>query len=261
MSIGPWPLIVPTALEQVFADADEADLEAAQAQAGFLLWAMSGRIFTVQEQTVRPCFGRPRRARSTYSGGEYGPAFWPSMTTGNPSMSGSCGCSSDCSHLGPTDLQLPGPVESVIEIRIDGVVLDEAAYKVANHRWVKRVDGEVWPQDQDMRAADDAVGAFVVRYEQGIPVPDEGQLAAAYLTADILAGMGDAGASTCQLPPGVTSISRQGTTIDIDPRAWFADGLTGIEFVDRWIMTVNPHKSSAPTRIASPDSPRVVRYT
>lgn len=253
-SMGPWEFDIPASIQPVFDAAEPSDIEAAKAQAGFLLWAMSGRVFTLVEQTVRPCFGPPQRPAggSTYGGFRSGPPFWPSMTVGDLSVAGSCGCATDCRHLGPTDLQLPGPVESVISVHIDGELLDASAYKIASHRWVRRTDGKVWPQNQNLNAGDLDDGAFTVKYEQGIPVPTAGQLAGAYLAADILRGM-SSGSAACKLPPGVTSISRQGTSMDIDPREFFGQGLTGIEAVDQWIMLVNPTRSERPAQFISPD--------
>ena len=54
---------------------------------------------------------------------------------------------------------------------------------------------------------------------------------------------------------------RQGISIELaDVREWFTNGLTGIEIVDLWIMSVNPYKSKRPSRITSPDRAVAARF-
>lgn len=244
-------LTTPTAWES--ADADEKDL--AEELAVNVLWALTGRVFGLCDQTVRPCFG-PREQGTTYrgSGGGY---WWPGLISGTW-FDGACGCSAGCDCVGPSEVALPGPVASITEVWVDGQELDAAAYKIRNSRWLLRVDGEVWPQKQDLTVGDHAEGAFTVTYKQGIPVPRAGQIAAGELALEFLAARKNDG--RCKLPDRAISVSRQGVDYQlVDAQVLFEQGLTGIASVDQWIATVNPHKRKARSKVYSPDAPRVSR--
>ena len=238
-----WPVQIPAEYADRWAAATVEQREYATALAGRVLWALTGQVLGVCAETVRPCF-QPQRGGSLYRG------FWPGIT-GMPGASGPCGCSNACSEIGYDRVALPGPVASVDEVLIDGITIDPATYKVQNRRWVHRVDGQRWPTHQDLHAADDAVGAFTIRYQRGVPLTNEGECAAGRLAAEFLANMVG---GECRLPSGATSISRQGISVElVDVRQAFTEGVTGIPEVDLWIMAVNPHRSTRPARVTSPD--------
>lgn len=68
----------------------------------------------------------------------------------------------------------------------------------------------------------------------------------------------DRAGQQCRLPRGVTSANRNGLQVEIDPRAYFTEGLTGIDEVDQWLTAVNPHHLTAPARVI--DKPLVTRF-
>lgn len=246
-----WPVTIPAELADEWAlfppDAQEVAVQAA----GRILWTLTGQVFGVCEETVRPCF-QPHRG-TTYQGG----AFWPGMLAGDPTAAGPCGCSPDCSEVGYDRVSLVGPVADVVEVRIDGALVDPAAYRVLNRRWLHRVDGQRWPTHQDLHAADGDVGAFTIRYMRGLAIPVDGLAAGGRLAVEFARG---AAGSGCSLPAGVTSVSRQGISVELaDMREWFTNGVTGVESVDLWIMSVNPFKSKRPGRVTSPDRRRMIR--
>ena len=254
-----WPVTIPAEWVTEWDEASPELRATAESIAGQVLWTLTGEVFTVCEQTVRPCFA-PVDSRSTYHGraGRAGAVFWPGLVSGDPTASGPCGCSTDCRHVGQDRVALPGPVASIIEVVIDGTVIDRATYRVQNRRWLRRTDGQLWPQHQDLNAADDGAGAFTVRYRRGIPVPPQGQVMAGRLAVEFLRGLRG---GECSLPSGATSASRQGISVDLaDVREWFTNGLTGVEIVDLWIMSVNPYKSKRPSRITSPDRAVAARF-
>jgi hypothetical protein len=238
-----WPIIIPPKSQSVW-DAAEADDQArAEAMAVSLLHSLTGRVFGLREQTVRPCFGPPP-GYSTYAGysgdgGRAGAVFWPGIALGGVNVVGACGCSSSCSCVGKSEVALPGPVHSIISVMVDGVALTSAAYKVKNRRWLLRTDGREWPQVQNLDVDDDEVGAFTVTYLQGVAVPVAGQVGAGALAVDILKSLTGKG-GVCKLPPNVTSVNREGVSMDFDPAAYIEAGLTGVEEADSWIRTVNP---------------------
>lgn len=252
-----WPVTIPSAAVQFWGNSDAGDREAAEAFAIRILWALTGEVFGLRTEKVRPCFTPQDRGSSYYGPGGPSAAWWPGVGVGNPAAAGVCGCRSGCRHVTAADVWVPGPIASVTAVAIDGETIDPNTYVVRNRRWLRRVDGNTWPQTQNLDAADDEPGAFVIEYQRGVPVPSEGEFAAGALAVDLLRGF--TGTGECALPNHVTSITRQGLAVEIDPRAYFADGLTGIEIVDQWIMAVNPYKSRRPARITSPDRPRVER--
>lgn len=216
-----------------------------------LLWNLTARVFGVCEHTVRPCF-RPPAAGTTYRGrdGGAGPSWWPGLVAGTW-RNGPCGCSGECGCNVPASmLSLPAPIVSVLEVREDGQILAPQHYRIQNNRWLVRVDG-VWPQDQNLEAADTEPGAFVVRYRKGVAVPLAGQYAAGDLACEFLRGM-DGGA--CALPSRAISVARQGMDIQLlDPAQYLDGGLTGIPSVDQWVKSVNPGKLRTKPRVYNPD--------
>lgn len=238
-----WPIVVPAEHQTVWDAATPEQQQYATLLAGRVLWTLTGQVFGVCSETVRPCF-QPQQPGSLYRG------FWPAASV-TPGASGPCGCSEGCRDIGYDRVALPGPVDAVDEVLIDGVVVDPDGWRVQDRRWVHRVDGKWWPTHQDLHARDDEVGAFTIRYQRGIPVPAEGQYAGGLLAAEFLAGMTG---GACRLPAGATSVSRQGISIELaDIREWFTQGVTGIEVVDLWIMSTNPSRSKRPARVTSPD--------
>jgi hypothetical protein len=65
----------------------------------------------------------------------------------------------------------------------------------------------------------------------------------------------------CRLPAGVTSVSRQGISFQIQT-GLFQNGMTGIREVDAVIGLYNPNGLKAPPVISSPDvrTGRIVTY-
>jgi len=140
------------------------DLTGAIAFATAILYRLSGRQFPgICERTVQPCMGN-----NCGCGGEGGDQFWnlvPSdwwvrfsgaslgdgnghfiATSGAPefgiiNLGNSC-CSGTCEM---PCIDLPSTVNDVVEILIDGEVLDPSAYRIEAYRRICRIDGGVWP--------------------------------------------------------------------------------------------------------------------
>ncbi|WP_139812893.1 hypothetical protein [Prescottella equi] len=253
MSVTGWD-VVSTSPE--WAEATPEEKSGPETLAVHLLWSLTGRVFGLSEATVRPCFG-PRDG-STYRGTAGRDAYWwPGLINQTWSVGG-CGCSPGCNCVGPSEVALPGPVHSIVRVIVDGETLPTATYRIKNSRWLIRVDGKPWPQQQNLSVADDAAGAFTVTYMQGIEAPLGGQLAAGDLALEFLKARKSDG--RCKLPDRAISVSRQGIDIQmVDAQVLFEQGLTGIASVDQWIASVNPHKIRSRPRVFSPDSPRVAR--
>ena len=218
-----------------------------------LLWNWTRRRFGVCPVTVRPCRIGCGSDYSTY----YGPvgggrAFEPVLIGGtwyNISC-GACGTACSCRSDSLASINLPGPVQSVSSVWLDGELLDASEYRVEGSRRLVRVGGR-WPMCQNLDAAEDEPGSFVIEYERGTPVPLGGQYAAGTLVCELFkAANGD---DECQLPERVQSVTRQGVSMAIlDAFEGLEEGRTGIWSIDSWTSSVN-----APARprvgVRSPD--------
>lgn len=219
-----------------------------------ILWAITGRRFGVCPVTVRPCkapcdtYGR--RPAYPYVGGAGAGSFSPALVDG--AWINGCGqCVTDCGCGPLCEVVLPGPVDQIIAVRLDGDVVPAAGYRVDDHRRLVRTDGECWPYCQHLDQPDTEPGTFSVTYGLGIPVPAAGRYAAGVYACELIkACVGEA----CRLPRRVTQVTRQGVTWQLlDPFEFLENGLTGLYEVDAWVKAVNPDGLSRAARVYSPD--------
>lgn len=225
------------------------------------LWDWTGRKYGQCEVTLRPCRQDCWEGRSTFWGGSGGPLrgglpFTPALIRGQWYNLG-CGTCGDACGCGSTQaLRLPGPIASVGEVQIDGTVLDPAAYRVDNGRFLVRQDGALWPTCQDMNLVLGQPDTWGVTYTKGYAVPKGGQVAAGLLANELAkAACND---KTCGLPRRVQSITRQGVTVAVlDAFDDIDEGHTGIWLIDSWVASVvrRPRRM----RVLSPDR-RPPRY-
>lgn len=225
------------------------------------LWDWTGRKYGQCEVTLRPCRQDCWEGRSTFWGGSGGPLrgglpFTPALIRGQWYNLG-CGTCGDTCGCGSTQaLRLPGPIASVGEVQIDGTVLDPAAYRVDNGRFLVRQDGDLWPTCQDMNLVLGQPDTWGVTYTKGYAVPKGGQVAAGLLANELAkAACND---KTCGLPRRVQSITRQGVTVAVlDAFDDIDEGHTGIWLIDSWVASVvrRPRRM----RVLSPDR-RPPRY-
>lgn len=255
---------LPAPLDEM-PDAQVADVEE---MAATYLWNWTGRRLGLCPVIVRPCRQDCWQGLSTWTGGDpkltsgggYSAPFGPALIGGEWFNLGCGRCGDNCSCSNTPTLRLPGPIDSITEVRIDGEALpaDGSAYKVFNHRLLTRVDGGEWPTCQDLEADPDdpenAAGSFQVSYVRGIPVPVGGQYAAGTLAVELAKAL--CNDSSCQLPRRVQTVSRQGVTVAmLDSFDDIDTGHTGIWSIDSWIASI----TKTPTgggRVYSPDIPR-----
>lgn len=223
-----------------------------------ILYGLSGRQFGLCELVVRPC----REECGGGSGREllgfpWTPRLhegqWTNVACGKCST-GSCSCSEIC------EVRLPGPIESITQVLLDGVALDPSEYQVNKRRTLVRLGGECWPTCQEMGLPSTEPGTWEVTYLRGKPVPAGGQAALAELACELcLACLGD---KACALPKRVTSISRDGVSFAmLDPMTFINEGLTGLYAVDLWLRSVNPASQPRSGAILSPDMVQSRRTT
>lgn len=227
-----------------------------------ILDALTGRRFAQCAVNYRPC-GPRCNASFGYlvwpvgmgsSGGGMGPWMTPWIDAG---VWRNCGCTGGCSCRAACEVPFPpGSVAQVTEVMIDGVVLDPSAYRLDSFRGspvLVRIDGECWPECQDMSLDPDEIGAFTITYQPGELLPAAGQIAAGMLACEFLKACQGA---ECALPQQLSSLSRNGVEVQVvDPASLLDDGKTGVAMVDLWVKSVNPYGRAAPARVRSLDAP------
>lgn len=235
--------------------ADPALKTRVAAIAAFVMWSLAGRRHGVCQVTVRPC-GEDcgNRAGGRYSG--YG-GMYPLLTDRGwiNCLGGQCSdCPGPCSCCHTCAVKLVGPVQEVVEVRVDGSVVPAASYRVDDHRDLVRVDGECWPRCPDLEAPCGLVGGggFCVTYTRGLPLDPAAEYAYEVYACELLRGcLGD---SCCRLPSRITQVTRDGVTMELLDELEFLDkGLTGLTEVDQWLRLVNPGGLRQRSRVYSPD--------
>lgn len=174
-------------------------------QAQLLLWAATGRQYGLCTRTVTPC-------------------WVPS------------GCSAWCG-VDYTRIRLDAPIHSIVEVTVDGAVVDPATYHVADYLWLVST-GDPWPVD---------LSDTLVEYVQGFAPPVGAGAVVAELACELAKAVCDD--SSCRLPRRIVAKTRQGVTITYDDIT--GSGKTGIWSVDSWIVAASP--GQAPPRMWSPD--------
>lgn len=250
---------------------DDSGIEELQEQfeniAANLLWNFTGRIFGTVTQTIRPCRVITPFRPSTFEG--MGPASayyelggvngwgwlpvyvngsWSNIRCGRCS-SVACSCSPDEARA----IHLPGPVQAIDEIKIDGAVLAPTAYRVDNGHTLIRQDGEAWPTAQDLIEPLDQPNTWSIEFSRGVAVPTGGKVAAGILACELYkAAVAD---PSCSLPSRVKTVARQGVTVGImDTFEGLDEGKTGLWAVDSWIASVQRPRDYV--GVASPDTMR-----
>ena len=270
-----WPVLYPACSETKVIDwlevGGDSELEETSVKppeefeqmAIQLLWAWTGRVFSTCEVKARPgvvsqCEGLQG---STFWGltqpGEGYPSRdgWGVALSGLShwvrSLCGVCGENVCRCHGGASVIALPGPVNRVVEVTIDGEVLAPENYKVTAHRWLTRTDGKVWPQGQDYSKSE-GEGTFIVSYLRGVPVPAGGKIAAGALAVQLEKAA--CAADDCALPQRAQSVTRQGVTVEIlDEFEDTLKGRTGIWLVDNWVASVTQPRKASGGRVYSVD--------
>lgn len=233
---------------------DPADMTVAQRSAyDFaveLLSGLSQGAYGLCELVVRPCgVGCALSAGFRFLPGGW---FGPSLISGQ--VYNGCGCTSSCGCSVASEVLLAGPVYDIVQVRIDGVVVDPDTYRVDDGFRLVRLDGLVWPMTQDLNASAGLPGTFEVTYRRGQPLSAGGRRALSALMVELFkAGCGD---QTCRLPSRVTNIVREGVTYSMldDPSALLNAGRLGIPEVDMWLALVNPNGARTRMRVFSPDT-------
>lgn len=243
------------------------DIQAMVAQsvtvASEVLYEMSGRVFTgvCGPVVARPVSAPPddRRGSAEYFAWN-GTAFaygWGSDQWGGLN-----------SWQNPPQVNLLDfPIDSIDEVKIDGVVIPSTEYEVLEGRTLIRVltspsatptEMYGWPIWQRLDLPDTEVGTFSVKYHFGQAPPEAGKLACNKLAQHlVLPQLGD----STKYPQRVTSIQRQGvSSMTVDVMDIVKTGKTGIYEVDLFLRMSNPQQQNRQAAVWSPDSAKGRRY-
>lgn len=215
-----------------------------EAMAVEMLWSWTNRVFGACDVVVRPCLSGCGGigGRETYWG--RGPYPQAGMATAfDCACTGACRCALD----GARSIALPGPVVSIDQVLVDGVIVPDTAYRVAYGRYLVRTDGETWPGCQDLILEATETGTFEVQYSKGVPVPAGGQLAAGMLACELAKAY--CNDRSCALPKRIRDITREGVTVTMmDSFEDLKEGGTGIWAIDSWTAAVNKPRSYSAVR-------------
>lgn len=235
---GPCGLLVDTAC----LDADEWEA-ASPAQQEYALDAARSLLnhLTAGEAANCPRLLRPCRVVDCMESFDWsydGVSWAPRLMAGTWINTLPCGCSSGCGHASKANaLLLPTSVAEVLEVWVDGTMLDPSEYRMAG-RFLIRREG-VWPQRQDMdRDYLTEPETFAVSYRPGRPLGPMGERALGVLVKEFLRAC--VGSKKCTLPANVQTLSRQGVQFNVE-RDGLANGVMGIRDVDFYVSTINPH--------------------
>lgn len=231
----------------------------AAAAASEVLYELSGRIFTGEcgPITIRP-LSRPtdldtRALGATVGWSSYGSAA-SSYGFSNP------GVASHYLSVEPPTIELPYPVTSIVQVKIDGTVIPPNEYEMRSYRHLVRIRPTAsfnptemygWPTSQIMDLPDTEEGTFSVTLRYGTPPPAAGLLAARKLAEYLaLPQLGD----DTHYPRRVTQMTRQGVTAKVtDVIDILASKSLGIYEVDTFLLSVNPNKNRRQAAVFSPD--------
>lgn len=225
-----WPVEYPCDTSSIPA----SGLEMATQLATEIVWALSGRQFGTCIVTLRPC----RRECVDPWPINWEPFVWPALIGGKwfNIICGQCGDTCSCTQLHEVDL--PGYVHEVLEVKVDGTPLVTGAYRVDNNRFLVRTDGNPWPFCNDLNEDDTEVDTWSVTAKFGKPVPYGGAWAVGELACELTKAFGG---EDCRIPRNITQLVRQGVTIQYpDITEAFKSGMTGLYLVDLFLATFNP---------------------
>lgn len=203
--------------------------------------------------TIRPC-------SQVTCGGAFVPftnggRFSPGMNVAGAWVNNACGSCSSCTGS-LCEVELPGPVGRVDEVRVNGTVLASTDYEVQNGRFLVYTGSGAcpFPATQDLSKATTEAGTFSVTYLNAYPVDLAGAYAAGIMAMEFSKACSVKGARNCRLPASVISVVRAGVSYEIRP-GLFPDGFTGIDEVDSFISDWNPRALAQDSTIWSPGMP------
>lgn len=231
-----WPLD-PACLETTW-DALDPEVKArAQMLASMTLFALCGQRVGGCPVTVRPSLemGRCYIGADPIGPGDLALAPYAYM---------------NAFYRGDRGILLPPPVHALVEVNVDGVALNLSDFRIDDGRrlvW-QGTGASPLPIRQNLSQPAGAPGTFSVTYQDTAPVSPAGAYAAGALAMEYAKACTG---SKCRLPSNVTTLVRQGVTMNFTEGV-FPKGRTTIPEVDRFIGLWNPRGIRAEAQVWSP---------
>jgi hypothetical protein len=124
---------------------------AAKDYGALVVWAATGRRFGLCTKVVRPC-GRSTPWTDNLSGYYWAEGTWYPYIFNGAWRNCWAGCAC-CSCRPECQVWLPGPVNSIVSVTVDDVVIDPTTYRVDDGEWLVRTHdsdtNDCWPTCQD----------------------------------------------------------------------------------------------------------------
>jgi hypothetical protein len=209
--------------------------------ASFVLWSLSGRMYTPVQVT--------QESYDTTQTLAWGAQVYPLFMDGvpyNTTACGNCACQ-NCGVFHRTRLR-GYPVRRILGVAADGRIISPSECVILDYSVL------------GLTSLDSCnVRCLTVEYEYGTGVPAGGKNAVAKLAEELLR---NARGEPCRLPERVTSFSRQGVSYTmLDPQDFLDKGRTGIYEIDLLLSTLNPSRALKRARVFSPDIRRAETHT
>lgn len=228
--------------------AKEAALQASLDTAVGVLWRLTGRVYGQCAVTARPCPPERDVTVTAFLGAGFG--WVPVLDAGTWRNERICQ-PEGCTSIGPSAAVLPGPVSEIVEVAVDGTVIDPASYRLEGDV-LYRAGGHPWPR-QDLSRPAGEPGTWIVTYRRGAPPPAGAARMAALLATEFFNACTG---GKCRVPRRVQTVTRRGYTFARpDPSEIYDNNATGLTEVDMWINSLNPAGLDQPTLVLSPDYP------
>jgi hypothetical protein len=194
--------------------------------------------------TIRPCLD-DNPCAACFPGGTW---LNPYVDSFGNWKNAACRTKGNCSCCDLCEIVMPGQVAEIVRVQLDGATFDTQMFRIDNGNLLVRQDGGCWPSCQNMGAPLGAIGTFGITYIPGVQPGEAGLWAAGVLACEFTkACTGD----KCRLPSRVSSIARQGVTMEFGSTMW--ENGTGIREVDAYVHSVNPNSLNVPPMVWSPD--------
>jgi hypothetical protein len=194
----------------------------------------AGVMSGVCRRSVRPVAARACSVPSSY-GSHPAPYFLPDHTT---------------RYGGVNTVPLRGPNVNVIEVVIDGVVLNPSEYGLFDGRNLYRRNGD-WPTENNLTKHSTEVGTWEITYEFGWAPDRLARLACLELACELVKD--DKGRPNA-LPRGVTSVNVQGATANLRDRAEaLREGVEQIPSLARFLSVWAPDGMNTRSGVWAPE--------
>lgn len=253
-----WP-VDPACLTDGWNALDAATQHRCLALASATLRRLTGYRVSACPITVRPC---KASCAEEYGTIYYGTTGWGAQWVPHIGLDGewvnTCGCTTDCACGPMCEIELPGPITSIVSVDIGGVDYTSQMKVQGNKVVYTGTDPCPFPSCQNLAAAPGAENTFTITYYNSYRPDGTAAYAAGTLAMEFAKACSG---KTCRLPKNTTSVTRQGVTVEIIAGS-FPDGFTGIQEVDAFIgLWRDPKSPKQPPRVWSPGMrrPRIER--